>query len=577
LKGRVPVLLVVASVSLLAIALVACGSSGTTSTGNSSASPAPATSASAVAQTIKVDSAVMPAVVQLRVGDELKVLLHSNSASTGYVWTAEGLDQEAVLNQVGKAVVIPSKSNLVGAPGKTEFTFEAAEKGTEQLGFWYARPSDKGNPAAAYSLVVKVAKGHVPVVLKAGEDYTAETAEIRTGDTLTVVIKHASLQGKASWKMAGSAPMLRPAGGQKYSSSGGGTVTMNFTGVGTGTGTLVLVNRPSGNPPLETYSLPVYVKPVKQPITIQVNHHDADETFKLKVGDTVQVTLPAQPSTDYAWKFVKPNANMLQQVGKPQFTPNNDTMGSKGKMIWTYKAVGSGNVTMVANYNQVPAQAMPIKTFQFTLAIKPGFTPKTVEAVDSYPAPTVYLKPGDQVNVHLSAKAGTWVPQGTSNQLTHLKPVTSGSKTIVTYNAKDKGIVTPVILAEASGGWPNQAYAFSAVIGKGSLPKTVTAAERHVAKSVQIATGETFAVVLPGNPDSGYAWTVSPLAVDGVIQQVGEVSFVPNTDAMGSPGVFTAQFKGIGAGSVPLVMLYSDATGGNAVPDGIWMTMVTVQ
>ena len=158
----------------------------------------------------------------------------------------------------------------------------------------------------------------MPVEVKAGEDYTAETAQIRIGDTLQVVIKHASSQGKASWQLESSTAPVKLVGGQKYSSSGDGTMTMDFVGTGTGTGTLVLVNRPSGDLPLQTYALPVYVKPVKQPITLQVNMHDADETFSAKTGDTVQLTLPAQPSTGYKWVIEKPHARRAQAGGQAE-------------------------------------------------------------------------------------------------------------------------------------------------------------------------------------------------------------------------------------------------------------------
>jgi predicted secreted protein len=135
---------------------------------------------------------------------------------------------------------------------------------------------------------------------------------------------------------------------------------------------------------------------------------------------------------------------------------------------------------------------------------------------------------------------------------------------------------TQVLLAEASGNWPNQAYAFSAVVGAGDLPKTVTAVDHHVTKSVQLAVGEMLTVELPGNSSTGYAWTVSPLAAPGVIEQVGDIAYTASTGLMGAPGVFTAQFKGVGAGSVPLMMLYQ-GSGSAPTVDGIWMTMVTVQ
>jgi len=577
-KGKAPVLILIAAALVLAFGLAACRGSGAS---GSSSPPAPSASGSpspaAASQTVKVAAATMPSAVHLKVGDRLKVLLHSNSASSGYVWTAEGMQQAAVLKQLGKPVDIPAKSALVGAPGKTKFTFQAVEKGTEQLGFWYARPSDTGNPGAAYALVVTVGKGHLPVEVTAGEAYTAETAQIRTGDTLQIFIKHASSQGKVSWQPASSTAPVKPVGGQAYSSAGGGTVTMSFVGAGTGAGTLVLVNRPAGGPPLQTYSLPVNVKPVKQPVTIQVNQNDAHETFSTKAGDTVQLTLPAQPSTGYDWVIKGLKSSVLQQVGQPKFTAGSAATGATGKMLWTFRVVGPGKASVRALLEGPDAGSTgPALELDFTVSAKPGYRPKLVQAVDEYPAPTVFIKPGDQIHVTLAASAGTWAPQGTGGPLTHSQPVVSGGKAVVTYTAQSKGIGTEVLVANAAGNAPNQAYAFSAVVGAGKLPETVTAAEQKVAKPLQIATGEMFTVELPGNPDGGYTWVVSPPAVGGVIEQAGDIAFTADSSLMGAPGVFTAQFKGVGAGSVPLVMLYQ-GPGSAPLVDGIWMTMVNVQ
>ena len=581
MKGKFPVILLVLAALLVAAGLAACGSSGSSSGGSSSASPAPpspSASPTAAAQVIKVDSAAMPPVVSLKVGDTLQVQLHSKTASTGYVWSAEGMEQEAVLKQSGQAVDIPAKSKMVGATGKTQFTFVAQEAGVEQLGFWYARPSDKGDPAAAYALVVKVAKGHTPVTVSATEDYTAETAQIRVGDTLQVVIAHASSLGKVAWTPYMPPPGLKSTGGQKYSSANGGTVTMDFIGSAAGSGTLVLINRPPGDFPLQTYSLPVNVKTVSQPITQQVNKNDANETFALKAGDTVQLTLPTQPSTGYEWQVKKPEPNVLKLSGKPKFVPNTDTMGAKGKMTWTYSVIGAGKAPVRAVLVGPQAGSTgPAKEFDFTVVAKPGAKPEVIQAVDSYPAATQFLKPGDQVKLQLSAKAGSWVPQDAGSVITAAKPVASGSTTTVLYTARKTGVGTPILVAQAGGGLPNQAYAFSAVVGKGSLPKTVAAAEQKVAKAVQLAVGDTFTLVLPGNASTGYSWSISPLAVDAVIEPLGDITFTAGSSSLvGAPGVFTAQFKAVGAGSVPLIMLYQ-GPGTNAPVGGMWMTMVTVQ
>ncbi len=569
MKSKTAVFVLIAAALLLALGLAACGDSGSS---DSSASPDAGASPAAASQTIKVDSSVMPQTVHVKVGDELKVMLHSNS-STGYEWKAEGMEEEAVLKQVGQPEIIAPKSKLSGAPGKTQFTFVAEEQGTEELGFWYMPPGDGGQPGAAYALIVKVGKGHIPVDVKAGEEYTAEMAELRTGDTLVVTIKHASDQGRHNWKVVSGSPLVTMIG-QKFS---GGTETVTFKGNAAGTGTLVLVNRPGGDPPLQTYALPVYVKTPKKPVTLQMNHNDNNENFVVKAGDTIQVSLQDQPSTDYAWKFEKPNKKVLKQVGKPQFYPNSDAIGAKGKMVWTFSVVGAGKTPLIANFNSAPAEAMPIKTWQVNIAAKPGFTPKTVGAVDAYPADTVHVLPGDEIKVHLNGDAGTWVNQTTSKQLKAMKPVKEGSKTIVTYKAKRHGVTTPVLLAETSGNWPAQAYAFSATVGKGSLPKTVSAAERHVAKTIEVKTGETFDIVLPSNSAStGYTWTTAPLATDGVIEQAGDPTISTTSDLPGAGGTTTMHYKAVGAGSVPLILLL-EAPGGEGNAEGIYMTMVTVQ
>jgi len=556
----------------LAVGLSGCGGSS-----SSSASPTPSASPTAV-QTVKVDAPVVPAAVNLKVGDKLVVVLNSN-ASTGYLWSASGMTTVSILQQVGKSVTTSGSSGLIGAPGKTKFTFSAVKTGSDQLEFWYARPSDSGNPGAAYALIVNVGQGHVPQTINAGEDYTAETAQMRAGDTLQVTIRHASYSGKATWKTTGSTSLVTSTGAQKYSTANGGTVTMGFRASGAGNGVLVLVNQPAGEPPVQTYSLPVIVKPVKQPITIQVNQNDAGETFAAKVGDLIQVALPEQPSTDFAWQWVKPDKTLIKQVGQPRFVANANLVGAKGKMVWTFQVVGQGTASMIANYDQIPAQATPIDSLQFTVVAKGG-VPKVVQAVDAYPADTVFLKMGDKVAVDLPAGAGVWKPLGVSGALGVSSPVMNSGRITVTYTAKAAGVAIPVLLATAPTGLPSQAYAFGAVVSAGSVPKTVTAAEHAVAKPIDVSVGQTFDVTLPGSPTSGYMWATDAFAQTGIVEQVGQPTIVDKAGAggaaMGDAGTVTMHYKAVGTGSVPLVILYE--TPGTDLPaNGVWMTMVNVK
>ena len=577
MKTKLAVLSVTGAL-LLTLGLAACGNSGSKASSSPSSPPtvSPSASPTAPAQVVKVESVGVPPATSVKVGDTLVVTLNSN-ATTGYLWTVQGsgIADTGILKQMGKAQVLPPKSDLMGAPSKTQFTFQAVKKGSDQLEFWYARPSDTGNPGASYALIVNVGKGHLPVTVTATENYTAETAQIRSGDTLQVEIRNAVSAGKAAWKVASSTAPVKLTT-QKWSSGHGGTAVLKFTGTAAGSGALVLVNQPPGDVPLQTYALPVSVKAPQKPIVVQVNQNDDGEALAVKAGDTIEVMLPDQPSTDFQWQFQKPNAKVLKAVGKPVFTPNNDTIGAKGKTMWTFTVVGPGKAPLIADYNQVPAQATPVKTFQVDVAAKPGYRPKTVAAVADYPSETLSVKPGDVIDLELAAKAGTWAPQGSSRQLTNSPPSTSGGKTVVAYTARSAGVVTSLLIAHGNKSWPDQAYGFTTVVGKGKAPETIAAVERRAAKPVTMKVGETLTVELPGNPTTGFQWVTDEYVGTAVLEQVGTPAFTANSDLMGAPGVFSVTFTATAAGSQPLTFLYEGPADGTS-PDGIYMTWVTVQ
>ena len=323
MRGKPWVLGVIGAAALLAMSVGGCA--GKDSPDNAAAaSPSP----TAVASTTTVTDTALPQVVHARVGDTINVLLHSN-ASTGYRWVAQDLNDAAVLKQDGDGKVIAPKQAAPGAPGHTQFAFIVMKEGVDEIGFWYQPPAS-GPAGATWALVVQASAGHIPVNVDAGEDYTAETAQLRTGDDLLVTIDDAANAGRHSWQMVGGSPLVKLVS-QKFSS---GTQQMTFAGVSAGTGTLVLVNRPTGDPPLQTYALPLAVKAPKAPVTIQLNKKSAEpanQNVLAKTGDTIQVSLEDQPSTDFQWKFQKPDAKVLKQVGQPRFFANSSAHGLQGQ------------------------------------------------------------------------------------------------------------------------------------------------------------------------------------------------------------------------------------------------------
>ena len=73
-------------------------------------------------------------------GDQFVVALESN-VTTGFGWELEVEPPEGVVRLVDDVYVEPN-SDLVGAAGRQELTFEAVDDGSTFIQLWYVRPFD---------------------------------------------------------------------------------------------------------------------------------------------------------------------------------------------------------------------------------------------------------------------------------------------------------------------------------------------------------------------------------------------------------------------------------------------------
>lgn len=101
------------------------------------------------------------AVVEVDVGDTVTVRLESN-ITTGYAWELERPTLSDVIRLVDDVYVEPDAepgpdTDVVGAGGHQELTFEAVGEGTAEVSLWYVRDfDDPKEPAdrARYEIVV---------------------------------------------------------------------------------------------------------------------------------------------------------------------------------------------------------------------------------------------------------------------------------------------------------------------------------------------------------------------------------------------------------------------------------------
>ncbi len=88
-----------------------------------------------------------------------------------------------------------------------------------------------------------------------------------------------------------------------------------------------------------------------------------------------------------------------------------------------------------------------------------------------------------------------------------------------------------------------------------SGPQTVQVRAQDAATTVRLRRGDQLAVVLAGNPTTGYTWEQSAGA-PAILQLAGEPKFKPDSEAVGAGGLVTTTFRAVGTGKTTLTLIY---------------------
>lgn len=105
--------------------------------------------------------------------------------------------------------------------------------------------------------------------------------------------------------------------------------------------------------------------------------------------------------------------------------------------------------------------------------------------------------------------------------------------------------------------------ALAACGAQGADPVTVT--QKEAGTTVHVKQGSTVNITLEGNPTTGYTWEVAPGGSGGLEQQ-GEPVFKADSNALGSGGMMTLQFKAAQAGTTALKLIYHRTFEPNVAP-----------
>ncbi|HHT9131176.1 MAG TPA: protease inhibitor I42 family protein [Candidatus Tripitaka californicus] len=108
--------------------------------------------------------------------------------------------------------------------------------------------------------------------------------------------------------------------------------------------------------------------------TKQVREYgEPDNAIEVKAGKDFIITLESNRTTGYGWQLARPlDGAVLELVGS-EYTPGESKLiGSGGREIWTFRAVGAGKTPIAFKYirpweKDVP----PAREASFTVAVSP--------------------------------------------------------------------------------------------------------------------------------------------------------------------------------------------------------------
>jgi inhibitor of cysteine peptidase len=103
----------------------------------------------------------------------------------------------------------------------------------------------------------------------------------------------------------------------------------------------------------------------------QITEADAGHPVELRVGDNLELTLPANPTTGYQWEISDLDSAILRPVGDQTFEPSGNGVGSGGLVKLRFEAAGVGQTELkLILRRSFEKDVPPIQTFETTVIVK---------------------------------------------------------------------------------------------------------------------------------------------------------------------------------------------------------------
>ena len=103
----------------------------------------------------------------------------------------------------------------------------------------------------------------------------------------------------------------------------------------------------------------------------KLSAQDNGSTITLEVGQQLDISLVANPTTGYQWEVASGDSAVLKQMGEPEYKADSAALGSGGTMTFHFVAVAPGQTTLKLIYHRTfEKDTPPLKAFEITAVVK---------------------------------------------------------------------------------------------------------------------------------------------------------------------------------------------------------------
>jgi Predicted secreted protein len=101
---------------------------------------------------------------------------------------------------------------------------------------------------------------------------------------------------------------------------------------------------------------------------VMIGENENGKTLQLLGGQSLELSLMANPSTGYTWQYVQePDPSVLRET-RHFLVPQSRNPGAPSNEYWIYNPVGSGTTSIILKYSRSWSKEPPLKLFQINIS-----------------------------------------------------------------------------------------------------------------------------------------------------------------------------------------------------------------